>query len=209
VASDNFCIGAKGEKDSNLVFSPQYLVDCDGYASGCSGANTINVIGWIKSNGIPLDTCYPYESGTTKKAGKCHQGTCTEDMANQEWSKFYFEDAQTWSKKSYTTIQEALLEGTVYFSMNVYSDFKSYTGGVYVKEKGAKKSGGHAVKAVGWGTIPDCTESDAAKCKYWLVANSWGPRWGEQGYFKIRFDQDIAYKAGTLKHKVNAEEATQ
>lgn len=37
--------------------------------------------------------------------------------------------------------------------------------------------GGHAVKIVGWGV-----ENDV---KYWLIANSWNERWGENGYFRI------------------------
>lgn len=37
--------------------------------------------------------------------------------------------------------------------------------------------GGHAVKIVGWGTENGVD--------YWLVANSWSTKWGEDGYFKI------------------------
>jgi C1A family cysteine protease len=38
--------------------------------------------------------------------------------------------------------------------------------------------GGHAVRIVGFGT-----ENGQ---KYWKVANSWNPYWGEKGYFRIR-----------------------
>ena len=38
--------------------------------------------------------------------------------------------------------------------------------------------GGHAVRIVGWGV-----ESNN---KYWKVANSWNPFWGEKGHFRIR-----------------------
>ena len=41
-----------------------------------------------------------------------------------------------------------------------------------------KKLGGHAIKAVGWGT-EDGTD-------YWIMANSWGTKWGEKGFFKIK-----------------------
>jgi len=37
----------------------------------------------------------------------------------------------------------------------------------------------HAVLVVGWGT-------HSRHGKYWVVQNSWGPNWGERGYFKIK-----------------------
>lgn len=36
----------------------------------------------------------------------------------------------------------------------------------------------HAVNMVGWGV------SDAGK-EYWIIRNSWGTSWGENGYIRI------------------------
>ena len=36
----------------------------------------------------------------------------------------------------------------------------------------------HSVIITGWGETEDGT-------KYWVVRNSWGPRWGLNGFFKI------------------------
>jgi len=41
--------------------------------------------------------------------------------------------------------------------------------------------GGHAVKILGWG------QEDGVD--YWLCGNSWGPDWGEDGYFKIKMGE--------------------
>ena len=38
--------------------------------------------------------------------------------------------------------------------------------------------GGHAVKCIGYGTEKGVD--------YWLMANSWGTQWGEDGFFKIK-----------------------
>ncbi|MGO8960983.1 MAG: C1 family peptidase [Streptosporangiaceae bacterium] len=62
----------------------------------------------------------------------------------------------------------------------VYEDFYYYyTGGVYRynPETSGSVIGGHCVSIVGY--------SDAGK--YWIAKNSWGPGWGENGYFQIGY----------------------
>ena len=44
--------------------------------------------------------------------------------------------------------------------------------------------GSHAAKILGWGVENGI--------KYWLVANSWNERWGENGYFRIIRGQNEA-----------------
>ena len=60
--------------------------------------------------------------------------------------------------------------------MEIYTDFFNYKSGVYKHTTGSY-AGGHAIKVLGWGV--DNGNS------YWLCANSWGPTWGESGYFRI------------------------
>ena len=74
-------------------------------------------------------------------------------------------------------IQKMIMEGgPVETAFTVYSDFENYAGGVYHHVSGSM-AGGHAVKFVGWGVDNGV--------KYWKVANSWNPYWGEKGYFRI------------------------
>jgi len=58
----------------------------------------------------------------------------------------------------------------------VYEDFMNYKSGVYKHVTGTFQ-GNHDVKVLGWGT--------EGRVNYWLAANSWGPDWGENGFFRI------------------------
>jgi len=86
----------------------------------------------------------------------------------------------TGSVQSYSNeaaIQNAIMTaGPVETAFTVYSDFENYVSGIY-KKTSSQVLGGHAVRIVGWGVD--------AGTKYWKVANSWNPFWGEQGYFRI------------------------
>ena len=75
-------------------------------------------------------------------------------------------------------IQQAImLGGPVETAFTVYSDFENYVSGIYHHVTG-QMEGGHAVRFVGWGVDKGT--------KYWKVANSWNPHWGEEGYFRIK-----------------------
>jgi len=71
---------------------------------------------------------------------------------------------------------EIYANGPIETAFDVYEDFLSYSGGVY-KHTTGPLLGGHAVKVLGWGVLNSTN--------YWLVANSWNPDWGLQGYFMM------------------------
>jgi len=76
------------------------------------------------------------------------------------------------------TIAKAIMDhGPVEAAFNVFGDFENYAGGIYTVTS-QRQLGGHAIRIVGWG--------EESGTKYWKVANSWNPYWGESGYFRIR-----------------------
>lgn len=79
--------------------------------------------------------------------------------------------------------------GPMAVSFEVYNDFMSYKGGIYVHTGLEEKFNpfeitNHAVLLVGYGVDP------VSKVKFWTIKNSWGTEWGEKGYFRIRRGTD-------------------
>jgi len=56
------------------------------------------------------------------------------------------------------------------------SVFQFYNGGI-IKSKACGTDLDHAVLVTGYGTENGVD--------YWILKNSWGPRWGEKGFFRI------------------------
>jgi C1A family cysteine protease len=68
--------------------------------------------------------------------------------------------------------------GPVIGGLRVYEDFYYYKSGVYRHVTGIFR-GLHAVCVVGYEN----------KKKYWIIKNSWGTGWGENGFMKIAYGQ--------------------
>jgi cathepsin B len=171
VLSDRLCIASGNKIDQ--VLSPQDLVSCEADNFGCDGGWPNLSWAYMQKTGIVSDTCFPYVSGggVTKpcsiKDGKCTDGSAAKKYFAKEIKEF----------KSIAEIKEDIFNnGPVETYFTVYGDFIYYSGGIY-KRSSEEILGAHAIKIVGWGR-EDGTD-------YWVVANSWGPNWGEKGHFRI------------------------
>lgn len=82
----------------------------------------------------------------------------------------------------------------------VYRDFLIYKTGVYQVYPGNQKfSSGHAVKVIGWDI------RDGKNC--WLIENSWGEDWGENGVGCILINQEeLGLERFTLAIALNNEQ---
>ena len=159
--------GAWAISKGQLVdLSEQELVDCAGlkYGSmGCSGGQMEGAFKFIIENGQCAASSYPY----TAKDGSCH--SCT---AVAHASSCY--DVKPNDQLS---LKAAVAKQPVAVAIEADTKyFQSYSGGILTSSS-CGTSLDHGVLTVGYG------EENGQK--YWLVKNSWGTSWGDQGYVKI------------------------
>jgi len=126
--------------------------------------------------GIVTDDCKPYTSGDGKVAWCSFKSQCTAE--GQSYKKYKAKNLY-WLTTIDKIKQSIFEHGPVETGFSVYDDFMNYKSGIYKKSSSASFLGGHAVKIIGWGK-----ENDT---EYWIVANSWGETWGENGFFRMAF----------------------
>lgn len=151
--------------------SEQELVDCAtgvSYGShGCNGGQMEGAFKYIIQNGQCDLASYPYTSGTTKTGGTCqkctsvaHISSCSDVKPNDQLS-----------------LKAAVAQQPVAVAIEADTRyFQSYSGGV-LDSVSCGTNLDHGVLVVGYGTENGID--------YWLVKNSWGTTWGDNGYVKI------------------------
>ena len=170
-----------GANQSKTDLSEQVLVSCSGVGS-CDGGTLDG--DFLAQTGLPPEKYYPY----TATDGDCSQ-------AAQGWQQQTYKIG-SWGSVSQklSTIKSALAKyGPLPTAYMVYEDFKHYKSGIYSYVSG-KKLGGHAVLLVGY--------NDAEQ--YFIVKNSWGPDWGEDGYFRIAYSEmndEVKFGMSTIAYE--------
>jgi cathepsin L len=85
--------------------------------------------------------------------------------------------------KSQKALQQALMKGPATVAIDADSDaLMLYDSGIISKKECKYEELDHAVLAVGYGT-EDGTD-------YWIVRNSWGEDWGENGYVRFAAEKN-------------------
>jgi len=164
--------GAWAIKQGKLVsLSEQQLVDCSKrYGNlGCKGGLMDSAFEYVMDNGLCTEASYPYVSGTSKASGTCQVCSSVVKISNCADVK----------PNDQLALKEAVaMVGPV--SIAIEADtriFQSYSSGV-ITSSSCGTTLDHGVLIVGYGVENGI--------KYWLVKNSWGTSWGDNGYVKIQ-----------------------
>jgi C1A family cysteine protease len=175
----NFANGLYGSACAD--FSESFVIWClsriapySSHFFGCNGADYDYMeLEALVQEGTIAESAFPY---TTSDPGSCtHYGEPRVKFA--EWHRIGCNDIDA--------IKTAIMTyGVIDVAVYAGSAFQAYSGGVYEDANTSCYSSpcdytptNHAVALVGW------NDADGA----WILRNSWGPSWGENGYMRIKY----------------------
>ena len=160
--------GAAAIKTGNLQkFAEQELVDCSSLNHGCNGGSMALGFLYLKSHFAELEGSYPYTAA---------DGTCAYDSASK--SSVETTGLGTNVQQQSSSQLKAAVAKTV-VSVAIEADkavFQLYKSGIF-DSSSCGTTLDHGVALVGYG-------SEGGQ-EYYILRNSWGTSWGEEGYMKL------------------------
>jgi hypothetical protein len=146
--------------------SEQQLVSCNFGGSGCGGGWAGAAYYVYQDRGGITEDCMPY------------QGSDAVHCADTGFLKFAELDSWYSIANNVNQIKQALLEGPVCSTIDANAAFEDYGGGCLDAPGGYTN---HLILIVGWDDRA-CGNTGA-----WIIKNSWGPTWGQQGFGYVKW----------------------
>lgn len=156
IESDAIRLGLLTTSDA---LSPEQIVQCDTVDDGCDGGNTETAFEYVKkAGGLETDEVYPYTS-YYDVTGSCVSNSADYVVTVDDYYSLSDEDSM---------IMHIFSTGPISVCLDA-SSWSSYVSGI-ITTCGIDVD--HCVQAVG------INMDDG----YWIVRNSWGTEWGNEGY---------------------------
>jgi C1A family cysteine protease len=169
----------KTKSQSPIDLSPQQITDCSSNGNnGCSGGNFPPSVRYLlgQGNKIATEASYPYAG--QKQTCKTN-GINQIQLGNIEYGAIPEGDE--------TKLADALANyGPIFIGLDADSKlFMFYKAGILKIDNCPKRRQDmdHAMVVVGYGY------DNVLKSPYWIIKNSWGTKWGENGYLRLAKDK--------------------
>ncbi|XP_044758258.1 procathepsin L-like [Coccinella septempunctata] len=157
--------GQLGLKGNLFSLSEQNLIDCSP-DSGCRGGSPNIAFDYVRMNGIESEVSYPYIGA---------DGSCAAESSSvvTKISKIV-----KISPNDEDALQDAIASvGPISVAIDATENLQRYKAGILDDNSCRNDTQNHAVLVVGYGRENNTD--------YYIIKNSWGDDWGEQGYFRL------------------------
>jgi len=180
------------KNQAKTIVSPQHALSCNIYAQGCNGGFPYQVAKFGADFELVDEACFPYQSET----GKCSD-TCSSPSARIRLSKPRFVGGYFGACNEPAMMRELVATGPLTVGFLCGPGVMAYRSGIFTLGPLASdqdlstqatrlaaegvhewEKTSHSVSIVGYG-VENGT-------KFWIVKNSWGPTWGEDGYIRVK-----------------------
>ena len=149
---------------------------------GCHGGEAYNAFEWMAKNEVTDETCSIYRARGLDNGEVCSAMNVCRNCSPGE-ACFVPDSYLVYGVDEYgevsgeqNMLQEIYQRGPIACGIAVPQALEDYTGGIYCDDTGNMDIV-HDISVVGYG------EEDGQK--FWLVRNSWGTHWGEEGFFRV------------------------
>ncbi|CAH1109437.1 unnamed protein product [Psylliodes chrysocephalus] len=159
------------KNNQRVSLSEQQLIDCaTEWSSGCIGGETVYAFQYASKNGLASAAEYPYEA----KNNNCKENSGSVVKVKEAVAVDPTESALKEAVGTVGPISVTIYAGPLQFYKNGILETPDCFNDGYLLN--------HSVLVVGYG-------NEDGK-KYWIVKNSWGAEWGDEGYFRLARDAD-------------------
>ena len=142
------------------------------YAGGTYEAGYVNIVdaaNYLMEYGVPDEGCYPDPHRPFDYPFESLSGWKNRTVKIHGWG---------WIEHNEESIKTALIEhGPLVICLYFFRDFLYYKGGIY-EHRWGERAGGHVMTLVGY------DDND----RYWIIKNSAGTNWGEDGWCRMSYD---------------------
>jgi len=202
------------EDVSEQRFSPQLILACSVYNQGCDGGYPFLVGKHTEEFGAVREDCFLYQGRDSQCHHKCND-KLEYPITNTRYVGGYYGACN-----EELMMRDLIENGPMVLAFEAPPALFSYHKGIFhgpkpkAEEQNVKglnkwEHTNHAVVAVGWGS----EIINAQRVKYWIIRNTWGRHWGENGYFRIVRGTDecgiesMAVTFDTIKRKWKGDES--
>eukprot|EP00743_Colponemidia_sp_Colp-15_P000359 GILK01000413.1.p1 GENE.GILK01000413.1~~GILK01000413.1.p1 ORF type:complete len:589 (+),score=120.79 GILK01000413.1:68-1768(+) len=168
------------------ILSPQHVLSCSYYNQACDGGYPYLVSKFSEDFFLVPETCMAYEASSNVPCSrKCDVSKLPRvyKATNYHYVGGFYGGCNEEAMR-----REVFENGPMVASFEPGFDFMAYDAGIYhstaerteFSPKQEWEKVDHSVLLVGFGEDEETNE------KYWILMNTWGDNWGENGFFRMR-----------------------